>query len=93
MIFEIRDSSGRMIRLTEKQFAHIAKHRMLFNKIEQIKEAVIHPHFIITSPRDKKVRYCFRFNKDVKLFLLAIIKYLNGDGFVITAYFTHKRNI
>ncbi len=91
MIFEVRDASGRLIRLTESQYSHISEHKMLTNKIEEIKETLICPDFIIQSPKDQTINYYFRFYKAMKHFLMVVIKYLNGHGFVITAYYTKKR--
>lgn len=93
MIFEIQDKSGRLIHLSKKQYVHISEHSMLTNKIEQIKETIVCPDSIVQSPADLKVCYYFRFYKELSLFLLVVIKYLNGTGFVITAYYTHKRTI
>ena len=56
------------------------------NKLEKVKDVLIRPNQTIHSPQDQNVRYYFRYYKDSKAFLIVVVKYLNGDGFVITAF-------
>jgi hypothetical protein len=91
MIFEVRDASRRRIRMTEKQFSHIInEHPEMMNKLEHIKDVLLWPDKIIKSPRDETARYYFRHEKNRKVFLIVVVKYLNGDGFVITAFISTK---
>lgn len=90
MVFEIVDVTGRLIRLNRAQYAHIMEHSNMANTIEHIKEALQKPTIVKTSANDAQVRYCYRFHKQIKMFLMVVVKYLNGHGFVITAYFTRK---
>ena len=89
-IFEVIDGSGRKIRLTGRQWTHILKrHQDMINYQEEIKDALKNPQKITDHPYDKNARYYFKHikNKKDNNYLLVIVKYLNGDGFVITAYF------
>jgi len=94
-VFEITDKSGRRIRLTEKQWEHIVKtHGEMTNYLEEIKEMLIRPMKIIKHSVNDLRRY-FSFHKNRKhpeKYLRVIIKYLNGDGFVITAHFVRNLN-
>ncbi len=93
-IFEIKDKSGRLIRLTKDRWAHIkSDHPEMVAELENIKSAVTSPEFIKNSEYDENVRFYYRYYKDRKShakYLLTAIKHLNGDGFVITAFYTNK---
>ena len=92
IIFEITDKSGRKIRLTEKQWSHIMKrHPSMKKYINEIQDTIKMPFKIMDYPNSKG--YYYRNYKHLKLpnrFILIVVKYLNGDGFVITAYQTNK---
>ena len=89
-IFEIRDKSGRNIHLSDERWTHIQKHPEMSGNIEQIKETLVKPTLIIPQDYDPNVRFYFRFYKDMKKFLFVSVKYLNGDGFIITSFYTDK---
>lgn len=93
-VFEIIDKSGRKIRLTKERWSHITLHSSLHsymtNYLEEIKEALTRPlKIVIHSLDDMKADY-YLYLKEKKLFLLAGVKYLNGEGFVATTFFTRK---
>jgi len=61
--------------------------------LEEIKETVKGPNKVTISEIDKDVRYYYRGYKNLKKpnrYILVIIKYLNGEGFVISAYLESK---
>lgn len=91
IIFEVVDKTGRKIRLTDKQWKHILKrHPDMINYLEEIKETLKNPIRISDYNIDEEVRYYYKFFKH-KIgpykYLMISIKYLNGEGFIITAYF------
>ena len=88
-IFEVRDKTGRTIYLSNKRWKdHIlVEHPYLTNKLEEIKETLIKPTIILQSKYDEKVSYYFSWNKKTKEYLMVAVKYLNGSGFIITAYY------
>lgn len=86
-IFEVIDKTGRKIRLTEEQWRHIKREHPEVNE-EDIKLTLQNPLKIIDN-EDSKYFYC-QYLKHKKLpfrYIRVIVKYLNGGGFVITAYF------
>ncbi|MBS3071581.1 hypothetical protein J4408_01185 [Candidatus Pacearchaeota archaeon] len=88
-IFEIIDKTGRKIRLTKTQFKHIICHKGMENEIEKIKETLRTP-LRIDSHKEGELYDYYGYYKDRKKkakFLQVVVKYLNGEGFVITAYF------
>ena len=91
-IFDITDKSGRKIRLTDEAWKHISKEHPDLGSLEEIKEALINPLIIKQSKYDPEtVRWYYRYNKEKRRYLFVAVKYLNREGFVITAYF--MRNI
>jgi len=90
--FEIIDKTGRTIRLTKRQWSHIMKKHPYMNKhLEGIKETLQYPQKLLTKSFSKS--YYFRYYKSLQSpnqYILVIVKYLNGTGFVITAYLTEK---
>jgi len=95
IIFEIVDKTKRKIKLTRKQYSHICeKHPAVADYFEEIKESLQKPDTIINSYFDNDVYFYYKYYKNLKSpnkFILVIVKYLNGAGFVISAYF--EKNI
>ena len=95
VIFEITDKTGRKIRLTNRQWSHILKrHYDMTNYQEEIKETLKNPQKITDHPYDKNSRYYYNYLKHKQgpnKYLLVIVNYLNGEGFVVTTYF--RRNV
>lgn len=91
-LFEIIDKPGRKIRLTKKQWLHILRRRPYMEKyIEEIKETLKIPDKIIKSPYNKAYYYKnYKYLKKLNNFVLVIVKFLNGEGFIITAYLEEK---
>ena len=90
-IFEIEDKSRRRIHLSKEQWKHIVtEHSDLANKIEDIKDTLTNPLTIKPSKYDENVRWYFRYNKKISKYLMVSVKYLNGEGFIITAFHISK---
>jgi len=93
-VFEIIDKTERKIRLTKRQWEHITKiHAEMTNYLEEIKRTILRPLKITPQEKGDLFRY-YSYHKNRKhpeKFLKIIVKYLNGDGFIITAHFV--RNI
>ena len=90
-IFEVKDKSGRKIHLSKERWSHIVtEHPKLSDKIEDIKDILANPLTIRNSEFDEKVRFYYRFYKKLSKYLLVSVKYLNGNGFIITAFYTSK---
>ncbi|MBS3080844.1 hypothetical protein J4221_05205 [Candidatus Pacearchaeota archaeon] len=89
-VFEVIDKTGRKIRLTKKQWSHITmKHPQVAINKEHIIETLKKPLKIIL-PYDGDKYYYYNYYKQKegpKKYLKVIVKYLNGDGFIITALF------
>ena len=89
-IFETKDKSGRTIYLTDERWNHILKHQEMSNQTEQIKDTLLLPDKITEVDYDPDVRFYYRYYKDRKEYLFVSVKYLNGEGFIITSFYTDK---
>ncbi|MEK6826810.1 MAG: hypothetical protein AABX90_04230 [Nanoarchaeota archaeon] len=88
-IFEVVDKTGRKIRLTKKQWDHIKHDHPEIENAEVVKET-IEATTKITQPYEGTKHYYYKYykhRKDQDKYLLVIVNYLNGEGFIITAYY------
>ena len=74
LVFEVRDKTGRSIRLTKERYQHILKHPEMANQTEQIKETLQHPVFIQEIEDDSQVSCYYKFYKQKKEYLYVSIK-------------------
>jgi hypothetical protein len=83
----------RAIRLTKTQWEHIiAKHHELREQEPKIRTALQDPDFVLYSKSDDNYQY-HRLFADTPVgekHLLVVVKHLNSEGFVITAFFVSK---
>lgn len=93
-IFEVIDKTGRKIHLSKERWGHIRKKHPEIEDLELIKQVLESANKIKDYELDKSTNYYYKYLKNIKSsakYLLVIVKYLNGDGFIVTAYF--ERNI
>jgi len=88
-IFEIKDKTGRKIRLTKRQLEHITeKHPDMSAKEEEIKQVLEKPDVILPHKFDENAGNYYKYDKKEKAYLFVSVKYLNGEGFIVTAFYT-----
>lgn len=90
IILDIIDKTYRTIYLTQERYKHIMKHPIMHNKIELIKETLQNPLKITDYLLEEDVKHYYKDYKDMESkakYMRVIVKYLNGKGFIITAYF------
>jgi len=80
---------GIKIKITEELWDYIVtvKHPSMRNRINDIVKILSDPMEIRRSKRDRTV-YLYYGKTD--LFICAVCKHLDGEGFLITAYMTDK---
>ena len=89
-VFEAKDKTGRNIYLSDERWKHILKHSEMSNQTEQIKDILLQPDKITEVDYDPDVKFYYRYYKDRKEYLFVSVKYLNGEGFIITSFYTDK---
>ena len=87
-VFELTDKRGKKIHLTKERWKHILEHQELTNYLDEIKKTIESP--VKIEDYDEETAYYYSYLKDRNSeakYILVIVKYLNGTGFVITSYF------
>lgn len=92
-ILIVKDKTGRNIHLSKERWSHIQKHPEMSNKLEEIKETLKDPLKITDYVFEEEIKYYYqyyKYRKSKAKYLRVTVKYLNGEGFIITAYFIDK---
>ncbi len=91
--FELIDKSNRKIHISKKQWVHIRKKHPEIEELETLKDCLKNPDKITNYNFDETVHYYYKYLKYLKSkykLLCLAVKYLNGKGYIITAYFDNK---
>ena len=92
-ILKIADKTGRKIYLSKKQWTHIRKKHPEIENLEMLKEGIESFDKVTNYSYDQTVHYYYKYLKHKQSpnrFLCIAIKYLNSEGYIITAYFDKK---
>jgi len=89
-IFELIDKNSKKVYLTKERWSHIKQGHPNVPNAEEIKETISNPTKLIQE-EDILIYYrYFKHRKEASKYMKVIVKYLNGTGFVITAYFVRN---
>lgn len=90
-VFEVTSKLGRKIRMSKAHWEYIVgiKHPSMRGMHEFVKRALTEPIEIRRSKRDPTV-HLFYGRSGGRLLCCTVAKFLNGEGFVITAYLTGR---
>lgn len=89
--FEVVSKLDRRIRVSQSYWDYVVnvKHPSMRGLQEFVKSSLTEPIEVRRSKRDPSVHLHYgRFEE--KLLCCAVVKFLNGDGFMITAYLTRR---
>ncbi|MEK6925907.1 MAG: hypothetical protein AABW50_01370 [Nanoarchaeota archaeon] len=83
------DKTRRKIRLTRKQWSHIRREHPNIDNHGEILETVQKPDKVLMDERENVTNFYkyFKHKEQKSKFLKVIVKYLNGEGFIISVYF------
>jgi len=90
----LTDHQGRKIRLMVERRMHILGHPELKDQFERIRETVEKPTVIVVTPSDETVHVYHRYHASTPVtskYLLVIVKILEEDAFVLTAFFSSRQ--
>ncbi len=89
-LLEVKAASGKVIRTTKSHWDLISKlkHPEIEGKETEVKNCLTNPVEIRKSSEDPEV-YLY-YSPYVQYYICVVARYLNGDGFIITAYITDK---
>ena len=85
------DYRGQGVRLTAERQKHILEHPEMKGMLRHIEETLLKPQRVIRSLSDKDVNLYYRFYIGTKVgdqYLSVVVKIINKDAFVLTAYLT-----
>lgn len=78
--------------MSKERWKHISEeHPEVAAFLQDFSAVLENPLKIIADEYDEQVNYYYKHFKDTAKYLLLLVKYLNGKGYIITAYFV--RNI
>ena len=92
-VFETLDKSNRKVHLSDERWKHIKKKHPEIQDFDQIKETIEKPDKVTFYSYDETIYYFYKYYKNrpaPKKYFLIVVKYLNGEGYVATAYFVGK---
>jgi len=85
-IFVITDITERRIHLSQKQWVHIVhEHPTLSGRLRDVEEVLTNPLTIRQSSNNDMVWHYYRWHKSAFSYIMVVVRYLNGEGFVITS--------
>lgn len=87
------DYQGRQIRLTDERRQHILAHPEMVAMEAAIALALCNPEVVRRSSTDSAVYLYYRYHENTLVgakWLCVVVKYLENDAFIITAYLTDK---
>ncbi len=89
----LKDRSGRSVRLSDERLAHILDHPEMIGLEHEIQRTLERPQRVIRSASDPLVELSCRQRAKTMVgdkLLCVVVKYLDADAFVITAYLTDQ---
>lgn len=89
----IQDCFGYAVRLTDERMAHILEHPEMSGMGAEIERVLTAPQTVRRSRSDAAVRLFYEFYAQTIVggkWLCVVVKYLEDDAFVVTAYLTDK---
>lgn len=91
-VFEVMDKSGRKIHLSKERWGeHIKLEHSDINDPSEIEFTLKNPDKVIEIKKNLCNYYKYFKHRDSKSrYLKVIVKYLNGEGFVVTAYYVRN---
>ena len=91
----LQDCFGRNVRLTDERLAHILERPEMKQIGDELKRVLHQPQLCRRSRSDDAVRLFYEFYEHTMVdgkWLCIVVKYGEGDAFVVTAYLTDKPN-
>lgn len=93
IVFKLKDVLKKELRLTEERHEHILERPEMLNQDERVKETLTAPDTVkVSNHADDVLLYYKLYERTpvTRKYLVVIVRVLNGDGFIITAFYTDK---
>ena len=92
-MLKVRSKLEKVIRLDEDRWRHVLGHPEMENQRSKVKETLVDPDEIRESVRSSSIWLFYKLYTGTpvsKKYLLVAVQVLNGEGFIVTAFFTDK---
>ena len=89
----LKDCFGKSVRLTDERLAHVLEHPEMKEMGPEIERVLQNPQLVRRSRSDQAVMLYYEFYSRTIVggkLLRVVIKYMENDAFVVTAYLTDK---
>jgi hypothetical protein len=89
----LKDCFGHAVRLTDERLAHILEHPEMKEMTTEIERVLLEPKLVRQSRSDTAIRLFYEFYAETIVggkWLCVVVKYIEDDAFVVTAYLTDK---
>jgi hypothetical protein len=89
----LTDCFGHKVRLTDERLNHILEHAEMKGMAAEVEQVLRQPQLVHRSRTDKAVRLFYEFYAQTIVggkWLCVVVKYMESDAFVVTAYLTDK---
>ena len=93
VVFKILSKTGRVVSLDEERWRHVLEHPEMKTQLDRIKETAVNPDEVRASVHDSSVLLFYKFYEETPVtekYLIVVIKSLNREGFIVTAFFTDR---
>jgi len=87
------DHLRRSVRLTDERREHILQHPEMTGVEDQLEITLRDPELVIRQSSDPRITLSYRFRRGTLVgdkWLCVVVKYIETDAFVLTAYLTDK---
>ncbi len=88
----LKDVYKRNVRLTDERYEHlVSDHPEMEKQIDKVQETLLNADKVVRSKIDAQVELFYRFYHSTPVtnkYLCVVVKILEDDAFIITAYFT-----
>ena len=92
-MLEVRSKLGKVVRLDEDRWRHVLDHPEMKNQRSRVEETLVDPDEVRESVRSSSIWLFYKLyaNSPVsEKYLLVVVEVLDGEGFIVTAFFTDK---
>ena len=92
-MLKVRSKLEKVIRLDEDRWRHVLGHPEMENQRSKVKETLVDPDEIRESVRSSSIWLFYKLYTGTpvsKKYLLVAVQVLNGEGFIVTTFFTDK---
>jgi len=93
VVLEVRSKLGKVIVLDENRWKHVLEHPEMENQRFKIEETLVDPDEVRESVYTSSIWLFYKLYANTPVsekYLLVVVEVLDGEGFIVTTFFTDK---